>query len=656
MTEKQEVVIVALSVDSRFATLYMSNGETLSVAQGDPRLPRIVAQAQEQKLGNGSDTAIIDLSPVVGKRDEFADAETGTKGLVKFFRVARSFLKSLVDTESPDKVKAETAHVNPVEIGIKPGERLESGNPQLVGEEGGFDDYVREKTTYVEQPPELPVEPLPVATPGAGPANDPNGVKAAEKLTADQKIDIARDRLNQISGNGVDTSHEDFHRPMSEEETIVAVNTQTGSVIPDAHKLTRQLRESSKLKSYTGLTNFINRLEHVIHDRGHSVEDLMKFIELGDLPIADDGCIVVYKRLNSRGDDVFSDVHSGKVRQRVGSYVFMRAGLVDPSRRNDCSNGLHIASLSYLSSFSGGVTTICKVRPEDVFAVPEYSLNKMRVCGYHIVYKLSDKLKNIVNRGGSITSEPEGAQILNNILRGNHIGVIEHVEIGGNMGADLKITKVSPETVDNSVASIRAEVVNTTLDMSESTEPSAKASEFIKPSDLVKPEEKLPVATVNRPKSKAKAKKTKAKKTTAKSGKTPFYAFAFDAVVNAQTSDVAHEAAQRLLSMKAGAKKGWDKLGFTTDEVNQVMAALKKQSNPKADEQLAAHAKAEKRKESGKGNSNSPAGLIRALLDQAPLSKEQYGAILLLKRKAKKGWAALGVSASEQADIEKNTK
>ena len=633
-----KVTIVALSVDSRYAVLYLQDGETITLVQGDPRLPRIVEQAKAQKLGTDSDTAIVDLSEIVAKRTEFADAEKGTKGLVKFFRVARKFVKNLLDTESPEKVEEEAAHVSPLEIGVKPGSKV---TVQVVD---NVEDYAQARNE-AEAAATVIVESVDPADPTPPVAKEP---------TNDQKIDAARERLNMISGNGVDTTHDDFHKPLNEkEETIIAVNTQTGSVIPDAQKLTRQLRQSAKLQNYAGFENFVRRLEHVINDRGHSVEDLMKFIEQGDLPIADDGCIVIFKRLNSRGNGQFVDVHTGNIKQRVGSYVFMRPGLVDPNRRQDCSNGLHVASLSYLSSFSGSVTVIAKVRPEDVFAVPQYSHNKMRVCGYHIIAELPSELKALVNSGNSITGLPAGKQLLHDVLRGNHIAVTQHVEVCGQNGSDVKITDVKPETADQAVKAIVGS--SDVLDMSEGLEPVAAQSEPVKPTDLVEQKQKVtPVVKTSKKAKKAKAAKAKAPaKVYTKSGA---MLAMFNGLQDAQTSDVAHDLAQKILAMKSGAKKGWDKLGFTTDEVNFVMGSLRKQSNPKAEAMLEAQAKAEKRKESGRAKSGSPASLIRELLDQAPLSKAQYEAILLLKKKAKKGWAALGVTPSEQADIEQHTK
>ena len=47
----------------------------------------------------------------------------------------------------------------------------------------------------------------------------------------------------------------------------------------------------------------------------------------------------------------------------------------------------------------------------------------------------------------------------------------------------------------------------------------------------------------------------------------------------------------------------------------------------------------------------TPRQRIRALLNQTPLTKERAEQVAAIKSKAKKGWAALGVSPKEEAAI-----
>lgn len=527
---KKLVTIVGISVDAQNAVLYLEDGSTVTIAQGDPRLPIIVETAKKQIPVDGS--AVVDIAEPVKVRNEFKETEEGTGGLIKFFRVAKSFIKKFIDTESPEKVDESVAHISPLELGIKPGQTI------LDVEEADDLTYALEaQPAAVEAVVEAPVAEV---------------TKPAE-LTNDQKIELATARMRELAGKGSTVDDPDFHKPITDEDpdTIVAVNTQTGSVIPHAHKLSSQMKAASKLKDFSGFVNFINRLEPVLKDRGHSAEDLMKFIEHGDLPIADDGCIVIYKRLKQKGN-TFVDVHSGNIKQNVGSYVFMKPGLVDPNRRQDCSNGLHVASLGYLSSFSGNVTVMAKVRPEDVFAVPEYSHTKMRVCGYHILAVLPESLRNHVNSGGSISSIPEGKELLNKVLRGAHVGITELVEVGGHNGSNVTYTKVE-NTEAAKAEEVKVDLVKETLEQSDLSEaaPTEKAAPVLA-ADLKEP--------------------TSAVAPEIKKTKIDLLWEQFEAAYLAEDLATAQKFAEELISAKQKAKKGWAKLGISDGDAELILS------------------------------------------------------------------------------------
>lgn len=527
---KKLVTIVGISVDAQNAVLYLEDGSTVTIAQGDPRLPIIVETAKKQIPVDGS--AVVDIAEPVKVRNEFKETEEGTGGLIKFFRVAKSFIKKFIDTESPEKVDEAVAHISPLELGIKPGQTI-------------LDDEEADDTTYA-------LEAQPAAVEAVVEAPVAEEVKPVE-MTNDQKIELATARMRELAGKGSTVDDPDFHKPITDEDpdTIVAVNTQTGSVIPHAHKLSSQMKAASKLKDFRGFVNFLNRLEPVLKDRGHSAEDLMKFIEFGDLPIADDGCIVIYKRLK-KYNNTFVDVHSGNIKQNVGSYVFMKPGLVDPNRRQDCSNGLHVASLGYLSSFSGNVTVMAKVRPEDVFAVPEYSRTKMRVCGYHILAVLPESLRNHVNSGGSISSIPEGKELLNKVLRGAHVGITELVEVGGHNGSNVTYTKVE-NTEAAKAEEVKVDLVKDTLEQSDLSEavPVEKAAPVLA-ADLKEP---APVVA-------PEIKKTKI----------DLLWEQFEAAYLAEDLATAQKFAEELLSAKQKAKKGWAKLGISDEDAELILS------------------------------------------------------------------------------------
>lgn len=579
---KHLVTIVALSVDTRHATLYLSNGETMNIAQGDARLPKIVEVAKpELDLGF---PVTVDVTPIYAQRTEFEAAEKGTKGVVKFFRVAKSFLKKLIDTESPVAVPEEVAHVSPLSIGIFPnqGTKEESEAPQEV-----VPDPVKASPIVLSEEESKRFD---AALSAPSVANDALKEAMGEfRKTNDQKLDAAAARLQQLAGNSKTTADPEFHTEMDEEkETIVAVHETSGMIVPDAHKLARQLRAAEKLQDYTGFSKFMERLSLIIQDRTHSVEDLMKFIEKGDLPIADDGCIVIYKRLNRYGDDKFVDVHSGQIIQKVGSYVFMRAGLVDPDRRQDCSNGLHVGSLSYMGGFSGNVTVIAKVRPEDVFAVPQYNHNKMRVCGYHILAELPTALANLVNGGQSISSDAEGGRLLNAVLRGHHIGITQHVEVGGHRGTNVTYTDVHVDSADD-IPVYEGLGTAETLNLEEPIKAEQPVAAQIKATDLVKSSdekvinnlmstpvvEETPEVTSEEFKKPwpvvAKSQKKEAKTVISLADKA---AALYEQMSNPTSETVKKAAAQGLRDLKSSSRKSWTYLGLKESTPAEIKAVL----------------------------------------------------------------------------------
>lgn len=708
--KQQLITIIALSVDSKVAVLYKEDGSTVTIPQGDARLPLIVEKARGPLSLNPPLPVEVDITPIFARRAEFEDAEKGTGGVIKFFRVAKKFLSNLVNTESPEQVDESAAHISPLEIGKLPWKApvdVAQSPQELVDAEdkGGTEareskpegekapvpqsvfieklpkDYnkvavikavreitglgLREAKDLVESPQPILVltnadeESARVATMllnHAGAYVEMKPSVPGEKLFAlsnDQKVEAAQERMQQLMGNAKDTSDPEFHAPMKEDETIVAVHTETGAIIPDAHKLGHQLKAASKLQNYTGFTNFVERLSAIIDQRGHSVEDLMKFIEHGDLPIADDGCIIIYKRLNRHGKGVFTDVHSGKIKQKVGSYVFMKPGLVDPNRRQDCSNGLHVASLSYLRQFSGDATVVAKVRPEDVFAVPEYNTNKMRVCGYHILAELGNEERNIVNDGGSLSSTAAGKALLNDIIAGRHVPITQLVEVGGHCGTNVTYTDVKPENQVQPEVSASA-IEHETLDTEASLDPTVPVADAIE-ADKLKP------VSPAEPEAKAEAEPAKPEEVTEVKRETKAQtAQRLWAEYRTQPSAARLET---LVAFKKASKKGWSALGIDDaavklieEETAKAAETTVKVSKVSGFEDVKPVAKKQPKAQSFTSpvKGNSPRTIIHEAIKNG--IEQNIDQILVAKKQAKKSWAALGVSEDLVKQIEAATK
>jgi len=124
-------------------------------------------------------------------------------------------------------------------------------------------------------------------------------------------------------------------------------------------------------------------------------KELYGFLASGKIPINSRGNILTYKRIK----EDWTDCHSGKFNNSIGEVVSMERANVDDRSNVTCSQGLHVCSYSYLSSFGGGRTVVCEVNPVDVVSIPsDYSNAKMRCCKYTV-------LKEVKNNGSDVLSE-----------------------------------------------------------------------------------------------------------------------------------------------------------------------------------------------------------------------------------------------------------
>jgi len=370
--------IIAAVVDIRQLTIYKEDGSTVIIPQGDPRLARIVAEATPALARNEVAEVYLDIE-VVNHYKEFED---NSNGLVKLFRIAKNKLKCLFaicDNKEEPKI------LHPISLGSVPRTKEESITAAVA---------------------EIMQHAVPVADP----------------TFQDEKV-------------GDDSDN-----------TVIAFVTQAinaaPAVIANIELIQPQLAHANAKGSTVGMQRFMERMAAVVNQRRHSVEDLLKFLQKGDLPIADDGSIIIYKVLN-RKDGHYVDCHTRNVPQKVGSYVCMDESLVDQDRRNECSNGLHVARRGYINGFGGDVCVLAKVNPEDVIAVPEHDANKMRVCGYHILFELSKEDHAKLRNNMPITDTVEGQKLLGMAIAGDHVGILEEVRIGGHNGTNIKVTTMN---------------------------------------------------------------------------------------------------------------------------------------------------------------------------------------------------------------------
>ncbi len=666
------ISIIALAVDSRNLTLWKPDGSTVVYPQSDPRVARIVSEAQTKGLGTTHDQIEVNIAPEVELRTEYLEAEKNTNGFVRFFKVAKAKLKEFFKDGTgvqPARIVSDIKLGNPTKTLVSKAMdtflAVQANEPEVTVADGCYDKrdnlmwvigwdkdhnhpalvrfindvlcwgYAHTARTLAQ---EWPIAIRAVSDDEMGEfAKQAQNIKGVHivftnreetplpyvevaKTTNQDKLAAASEKLAALGA--ISTDDANFHTDVKEDEVVVAVTN--NGVIPGVENLHRHLRQSAKLKDYKGFTKFLERLAPVIKDRLHSVEDLMKFMETAELPIADDGSILFLKRLKFRGEEngkrVFVDCHSGNIRQWVGCKVQVREDLVDPDRRQDCSNGLHVASMSYIRHFGGNVTILGKVAPEDVFAVPEYNTNKMRVAAYHIIAELPEEERCNVNSGIYLSKTEVGKKLLNDAIVGNHSSPTTLVMVGGHYGTNLKYTNLS----SGSVEQFRTVASKEALNMEESLN-EALAAEPVKATDL-KP-------IVN----KAPTVKEQIQEL-------------IKEFLNATTPEDKLAAADLLVEMRGKARKPWAALGVGSDVVSKIADVrttytAKPIGKPKPVKQTKVNrsATATKVAPSGKHVDN-----LRSILNDTSYSDYQKGhALQDYKRHAKKSFTAMGLTEEE---------
>lgn len=712
---KKSVVVVAVSVDARHVILFSPDGSSVTLAQGDPRITNIMAAVKEplSEVPPRPVEVSLEMPRPIMENPEFGEAEQASGGVIRFFKVAKKRIADwFKDEPEPAPAVAEpapSAYVSPQTLGVVPGSEVEPAE-EVTLEPGNYDVLL---TEFLEGNKVAVIKAIRVTT-GAGlkesadlvsaskpvmiatsvsavkaqdireqvllaggqvqlvktPTGDKPVIEPAAPLapvapvekTNGEKLAEANARLDILESEGIKPSDPKFKEELTEDETVVAVTNGGRTIIPEAQHLGNQLKAATTLKDFTGFQKFLERLGTVVNKRRFSVEDLMKFMKHGDLPIADDGSIVIYKRLtksgkDKQGRDIYVDVHSRRVTQRVGSRVFMDESLVDPDRRQDCSNGLHVAALSYLSGFSGEITIIGKVAPEDVIAVPEYSNNKMRVAGYDILAVLDKDQTATVNNGGKLSNVKGGAELLNAVLRGKHIKIDQTVQIGGAQGTKLTITDL--KDVDPTVAPLQPEDIrNSNLDIPDAdrTIP-PEPSKPVLPADL-KPQRdpdmdgmatprgpepnSVDNLTLVKPKGNGVKRETKAQ--TAQR--------LYDEFKGAATSSTAGTKAAELLAFKKASKKSWTALGLS-DDIGELVTEKATSVAPKVAVKTVSGFDDLKAKTPKAG---SPKAQMAEVLKGSKINVEIANKALAIKRSAKKSWAILGVSDEVAKMIESLTK
>lgn len=641
--------VVAVVVDPTMLTLYKPDGSRLEIPQGDVRIPAVLEAMPTIEAQGYADIEFHVANP-------YKDFEELTKEAIRFFRIAKTVVTNiLAAAEAATGIESDPETVPvvaPGSVGSVPGSR-----PEQRGQ-------------MVTEPASAPAQPVHVHV----------NVPDMKQRSAVQEIMAQAEPVSSEGFNPADTK---------DSETIVAVSGD--EVITGAEQLASHLAHAKKVGSTIGMENFFRRINPVIKLRRHSVEDLLRFMEKNDLPIADDGSLIVYKVLNKR-NGVYYDCHTGRVPQRIGSFVCVPDELVDLNRDRECSNGLHVARRGYIGGFSGDVCTIVKVAPEDVMTVPHRDPDKVRVKGYHILMELEHDAWQMLKRNTPMTSNPKAQKMLGRAVAGDHIGIIERVQINGQQGQNVVVTPVgksAPVAKQSKTAvALDDESIKTPEEKIDAKAQGEAMAEVIKEKAKVSPRQQKAqdlmeiIETSKDPgqrfaaaldliahKRTAKvswgalglsdAQATKAMELSASEAPAPAPApeptpepetpttpgpngrkqrlFDLNRIYSDTTNSykLRSEAAQELLAIRKGAKKSWESLGYP--ELSDLSLQSFVDAGPPVIETSA--------------SAPVDAGPTKAQQARALFDAKDWAGLWAFKKAAKKSWQVLGFNDREEATI-----
>jgi len=136
------------------------------------------------------------------------------------------------------------------------------------------------------------------------------------------------------------------------------------------------------------LVNFLRKVRS--NPSNVAQKELLLFCVANGFMIHEDGDVIAYKSVR----DDFTDIHSGKIYNGVGSIVSMDRGDVDDERSHTCSHGLHFAAFEYASTWAGTRgrhLMVMKINPQNVVSIPsDYHNEKGRCCRYEVIAEVTN--------------------------------------------------------------------------------------------------------------------------------------------------------------------------------------------------------------------------------------------------------------------------
>lgn len=141
-------------------------------------------------------------------------------------------------------------------------------------------------------------------------------------------------------------------------------------------------------------THIVNFIKNLFNNPNHQTrEHLFAFMDHNKMTISPDGCFTAYKVVCHD----YMDKHSRTMRNAPGDTLSVGWDKVDTDPDKTCSQGLHVCSHEYVSSFRSGNDRVVsvKVNPADVGAVPrDYNGSKIRTRGYTVLHDITDMVES----------------------------------------------------------------------------------------------------------------------------------------------------------------------------------------------------------------------------------------------------------------------
>lgn len=133
-------------------------------------------------------------------------------------------------------------------------------------------------------------------------------------------------------------------------------------------------------------------------------KNLLWFLNKWGLKISKCGFFVAYRnatfyRSSKDGEDIYTDVHSGTTRIKIGEVVTMPREECDTDSSHSCSRGLHAGGAGWLKkNYFGSQGLVVLINPCDVTAVPYIDdYGKLRTCAYLPIAKAEfDDYGNVI--------------------------------------------------------------------------------------------------------------------------------------------------------------------------------------------------------------------------------------------------------------------